>query len=99
PLTPHPKMSGIYHLAPRGETSWQGFAGEIFRQAAAVGEELAITPDNVAAIPTAKYPTPAQRPLNSRLSLDKLEQALGIQLPSWQEQLALTLGEWKTVNG
>ncbi|WP_027962459.1 dTDP-4-dehydrorhamnose reductase [Halomonas halodenitrificans] len=99
PLSPHPKMSGIYHLAPRGETSWQGFASEIFRQASAMGEELAITPDSVAPIPTAEYPTPAQRPLNSRLSLDKLEQALGIQLPSWQEQLALTLGEWKTVNG
>lgn len=93
PLTIHPKMSGFYHLAPRGETSWQGFAGEIFRQAAAMGEELAITPDNVAAIPTAEFPTLAQRPLNSRLSLDKLEQALGIQLPGWQEQLTLTLEE------
>jgi dTDP-4-dehydrorhamnose reductase len=99
PLTIHSEMAGIYHLAPRGETSWHGFASEIFRQAAEYGEALAITPDNVAPIPTAEYPTPAQRPLNSRLSLDKLEQALGIQLPGWQEQLALTLGEWKTVNG
>jgi len=85
--------SGLYHLAPAGETSWQGFASEIFRQASALGEELAITPDRVAAIPTAEYPTPAQRPLNSRLCCQELERALGITLPSWQEQLALTLVE------
>jgi len=88
-LTPH----GTYHLAPKGETSWHGFAREIFRQAAAMGESLAITPDGVAEIPTAEYPTPAQRPLNSRLDCQALEHALGITLPSWQEQLALTLTE------
>lgn len=84
---------GVYHLSPRGETSWHGFACEIFNQAGAAGEGLAICPDGVAAIPTAEYPTPAQRPLNSRLSLNKLENALGIQLPNWQQQLALTLAE------
>jgi dTDP-4-dehydrorhamnose reductase len=88
---------GTYHLAPRGETSWHGFACEIFRQAAEKykepGETLAITPEGVAAIPTTQYPTPAQRPLNSRLSLDKLEHALGVTLPGWEEQLKLTLAE------
>lgn len=94
PLTTHQAApAGLYHLAPRGETSWHGFAGEIFRQAAALGESLAISPDNVAAIPTAEYPTPAQRPLNSRLCCQELELALGITLPTWQEQLALTLAE------
>ncbi|MGM0695090.1 MAG: dTDP-4-dehydrorhamnose reductase [Pseudomonadota bacterium] len=92
PLTIH-LPSGIYHLAPAGETSWHGFAREIFRQAAERGEALAITPEAVAAIPTVEYPTPAQRPLNSRLDCRELEQALGITLPGWQEQLALTLGE------
>lgn len=85
---------GSYHLAPRGETSWQGFACEIFRLAMERGEPLAITPQQVAAISTVDYPTPAQRPLNSRLALDKLERALGIELPSWQEQLALTVSEY-----
>ncbi|CAM3376088.1 dTDP-4-dehydrorhamnose reductase [Halomonas lysinitropha] len=93
PLTTHPAPAGIYHLAPAGETSWHGFACEIFRQAAVMGEQLAITPDKVATIPTAEYPTPAQRPLNSRLCCQELEHALGITLPSWQEQLALTLRE------
>lgn len=85
--------SGLYHLAPHGETSWHGFACEIFRQARARGEPLTIAPEHVSAIPTADYPTPAKRPLNSRLAPAKLEQALGITLPDWQEQLALTLEE------
>ncbi|MDT0500417.1 MULTISPECIES: dTDP-4-dehydrorhamnose reductase [unclassified Halomonas] len=86
--------SGVYHLAPRGETSWHGFACEIFRQALESGEALAITPGNVAPIPTAEYPTPAQRPQNSRLAVDKLEKALGLTLPDWHSQLELTLEEY-----
>jgi len=77
---------GLYHLAPRGETSWQGFAKEIFRLA---GHNITANP-----IPTSGYPTPAQRPLNSRMDVTKLEQALTIQLPDWQSQLALTQDEY-----
>ncbi|MGP5309400.1 dTDP-4-dehydrorhamnose reductase [Vreelandella alkaliphila] len=84
---------GIYHLAPRGETNWHGFASEIFNQARKAGETLAITPEGTAGIPTAEYPTPAKRPLNSRMAVSKLENALGITMPTWQSQLALTLKE------
>jgi dTDP-4-dehydrorhamnose reductase len=84
---------GVYHLAPRGTTSWHGFASEIFKQAQDAGVSLVITPDNVRGIPTAEYPTPATRPLNSRLALNKLETALGVAIPRWQDQLALTLKE------
>jgi dTDP-4-dehydrorhamnose reductase len=93
PLTIH-IPSGIYHLAPRGETSWHGFACEIFEQARKAGETLAIKPQGAAGIPTAEYPTPAQRPLNSRMNLSKLEAALGVTLPTWQAQLGLTLKEY-----
>ncbi|WP_427028361.1 dTDP-4-dehydrorhamnose reductase [Halomonas sp. H2] len=86
--------AGIYHLAPRGETSWHGFASEIFNQARGAGEALAITPESTAGIPTAEYPTPAKRPLNSRMALSKLESALGITMPAWQSQLGLTLREY-----
>lgn len=86
--------TGLYHLAPQGETSWHGFAQEIFRQALASGEELAMGADNAHPIPTSDYPTPAKRPLNSRMGLSKLETALNIQLPNWQSQLALTLIEY-----
>ena len=86
--------TGLYHLAPRGETSWHGFAQEIFRQARQAGEQLSMGPENAHAIPTSDYPTPAKRPLNSRMDLTKLQQALNIQLPDWQSQLALTLSEY-----
>jgi len=85
---------GLYHLAPTGETSWQGFAQEIFRLAREQGEELTMGPENAHPIPTSDYPTPAKRPLNSRMDLSKLETALNIQLPDWQSQLALTLAEY-----
>lgn len=85
---------GLYHLAPRGETSWHGFANEIFRLAREAEESLAIDSQQVAGIPTSEYPTPATRPLNSRLSLSKLEYTLSIRLPDWSSQLALTLDEY-----
>lgn len=94
-LAIHSKLeNGLYHLAPRGETSWHGFATEIFKQAASAGEELALNPENAYPIPTSAYPTPAKRPLNSRVDVTRLEQALNIRLPDWQSQLALTLGEY-----
>lgn len=86
--------AGLYHLAPRGETSWHGFAQEIFRQAWLAGKQLSMGPENAHAIPTSDYPTPAKRPLNSRMALNKLERALNIRLPDWQSQLALTLNEY-----
>ncbi|MCL7939249.1 dTDP-4-dehydrorhamnose reductase [Halomonas sp. ATCH28] len=87
-------LDGVYHLAPHGETSWHGFASEIFSQAKDLGETRLIHPDAVVAIPTSEYPTPAARPLNSRLSLTKLEQALDLEIPDWNEQLKLTLQEY-----
>ncbi|WP_417544034.1 dTDP-4-dehydrorhamnose reductase [Marinobacter sp.] len=86
-LAIHSRMAkGLYHLAPKGETSWQGFAREIFRLA---GQNTAANP-----IPTSDYPTPATRPLNSRMDVSKLEQSLGIRLPDWQSQLGQTLSEY-----
>lgn len=86
-LAIHSKLAkGLYHLAPTGETSWQGFAKEIFR--------LAGTNTNANPIPTSEYPTPATRPLNSRMDVTKLEGALDIELPNWQSQLDLTLSEY-----
>lgn len=85
---------GLYHLAPRGETSWHGFAREIFTLARHSGEQLTMGSENAHPITTSDYPTLATRPLNSRMDITKLERALNIQLPTWQSQLALTLGEY-----
>jgi len=78
--------SGLYHLVPSGETSWHGFAQKIFRLS---GHSVKANP-----IQTSAYPTPAKRPLNSRVNTAKLEGALNIQLPTWQSQLELTLSEY-----
>lgn len=83
---------GLYHLAPNGETSWHGFAQAIFANAQSAGWPLNVK--QVGGIPSSAYSTPAIRPLNSRLKLNKLEQALGIDLPDWQSALALTLTEY-----
>lgn len=86
--------SGVYHLASSGETSWRGFATEIFAQATEWGLNLQMKPDAVVPIATAEWPTPATRPLNSRLSCVKLERALDLSLPSWQDGLRLTLEDY-----
>jgi dTDP-4-dehydrorhamnose reductase len=70
-----------------------GFAQAIFRLAIEQGETLAIDPEALGGIPTADNLTPATRPLNSKLSLEKIETALNIKLPDWYKQLKLTLQE------
>jgi dTDP-4-dehydrorhamnose reductase len=76
--------TGIYHLAPRGNTSWCGFARLILATARDLGHPLRCPPERVVAIATADYPTPARRPLNSRLCTAKLTASLGSMLPEWQ---------------
>jgi dTDP-4-dehydrorhamnose reductase len=71
---------GVYHAVGGGETTWYGFAREIFRRAAEQGLPAA----EVDAIAAAAYPTPARRPANSRLNCDKLRLALGLELPDWR---------------
>ncbi|SDO29278.1 dTDP-4-dehydrorhamnose reductase [Vreelandella arcis] len=85
---------GLYHLAPKGETSWHGFAQEIFRQAQEYGEQLTMGSEDAKPIPTSCYPTPATRPLNSRMDTTKLENALNIQFQDWRAELSLTLNEY-----
>jgi dTDP-4-dehydrorhamnose reductase len=72
---------GIYHVTNQGETTWHGLATEIFCCAAGHGTA---TPQ-IEAIATSGYPTPAQRPANSRLDGGKLSSTFGIVLPPWQD--------------
>ena len=74
-----------YHLTASGETSWHGLAQFVIAEARAAGIPLKAGPENIAAITTAEYPTPATRPANSRLDTTKLRAALGITLPDWRE--------------
>lgn len=87
------QFAGVYHLAPQGYCSWYDFAAEIFSLARRHNIDLALKPELFKPITTAEYPTPAQRPANSRLNLSKLENTFNMQLPTWQQQLALTFAE------
>lgn len=80
--------SGIYHLAPHGETTWCRFARAILAAARDSGAPLRCPPERVAAIATADYPLPARRPANSLLDTTKLETGLNIRLPEWQDDVA-----------
>ncbi len=80
-----PLPSGIYHLAPRGRTTWCGFARFVLEQARGCGLALRVPPEQVQPIPTSAYPTPARRPANSLLCTRKLTAAIGRELPTWQD--------------
>ena len=82
-----PPATGVYHLAPHGETTWCRFARTILAAARERGASLRCTPENVVGIGTADYPLPARRPANSRLDTTKLETALNIRLPEWQDDV------------
>ena len=77
-------LSGIYHLAAAGETTWHAYAKYVLQQAQSLKPSLKYTVKEVAAVATTEFPTPAARPLNSRLNCSQLENALQLKLPAWQ---------------
>lgn len=89
----NPDLTGIYHLAAAGETSWYDYAHFVLDYARQSGMTLKVSKQAVAAIPTSHYPTPAQRPLNSRLNTEKLKSAFDLRLPSWQTGVERMLNE------
>jgi dTDP-4-dehydrorhamnose reductase len=89
----NPSLSGLYHLVADGETSWYDYARFVIEWARKHGHPLRVPPEGVQPIPTSAYPTPAQRPLNSRLSTSKLKQAFGLSLPHWQQGVERMLVE------
>ena len=86
-------LHGVFHAAAAGEVSWQGYAKFVLERAAAAGVALKAGPDAVDPVPTSGYPTPARRPLNSRLDTGKLRQVSGLTLPQWQVGVARMVAE------
>lgn len=80
-------LRGIFHAVGAGETSWAGFAREIFAASKVLGGAWAEVTD----IPASEYPTPARRPANSRLVTDKLAALHGVRFPQWQASTADTV--------
>jgi dTDP-4-dehydrorhamnose reductase len=71
---------GTHHFSGTPDTSWADFARSIMAEAN--------LPCRINDIPTADYPTPAKRPLNSRLDCSALSTAFGIPRPDWRKGLA-----------
>ena len=84
-------LCGHYHLAASGQCSWFDYANFIFDHVKQHGQMLAI--QKVNAIGTSDYPTPAKRPLNSRLNTQKLQTQFKIHLPHWTVGVAQVLEE------
>ena len=82
-------LTGTYHLASSGTTSWHGFADAIIKLMPADGKKCV----RVEAITTAEYPTPTKRPAYSVLSCDKLQRTFGLRLPPWDDSLKQVLEE------
>ncbi|MBX9817417.1 MAG: dTDP-4-dehydrorhamnose reductase [Burkholderiaceae bacterium] len=92
-LQAHPELAGLYHCIASGETTWHGYAQFVLGHAQSLGLPLKAGPDQVAPTTTSSYPTPAKRPLNSRLDTGKLQAAFGLTLPHWQVGVARMLTE------
>ena len=76
---------GTYHATNEGYCSWYEFAREIMR--------LGHLPAKIHPVATADYPSPAARPLNSRLSKESLDEAGFPRLPHWKDALQRYLSE------
>jgi dTDP-4-dehydrorhamnose reductase len=84
-------FSGIYNLASSGHTNWHDFASRIVK----LMPHDQVKCRAVQPIPTSEYPLPARRPAYSVLSCEKLKRVFGLQLPSWDETLALVFQDLK----
>ena len=82
---------GLYHLAARGSTSWADYARFVIDQARRRGQVLRCR--EVVGIPSQDYPTPARRPLNSRLDCRRFEADFRLRLPEWQPGVIRMLAE------
>ncbi|MCF7779659.1 dTDP-4-dehydrorhamnose reductase [Sulfitobacter sp. M220] len=78
-LVSEPAKSGTYHFSSAPDTSWADFARAIFN--------AANIPCFVTDIPSSEYPTPAKRPMNSRLDCSVTEAAFGLSRPDWRDSL------------
>lgn len=78
-------QGGTHHFSGTPDTSWADFARAIMAEAS--------LPCRITDIPTSEYPTPARRPLNSRLDCSALQAAFGIPRPDWRLGLATIVKE------
>jgi dTDP-4-dehydrorhamnose reductase len=88
-----PGKAGLYHLAASGEATWYAYARFVIGYAQRAGVALKAGVEQVMPVPTSAFPTPAQRPRNSRLNTTGFRQTFGLTLPPWQQGVARMLDE------
>ncbi len=89
-------LSGTYHLAAGGSTTWHAYARHVITQAQAHGAVLKAGPEQVLSIPASAYPTPAMRPANSILDCSKFCTSFGLVLPDWRHHVNRLVAELAT---
>lgn len=87
----NPPATGIYHCTDAGVASWYDFAVAIQEEALAIG--LLTNTCEILPIPSADYPTPAQRPTYSVLDKTKTYRSCDMPIIHWRKILRDTLRE------
>lgn len=85
------RRGGTYHLANVGETTWYGYARELFRHAVECG--LLQRAPEVRPTSSEAFGAPARRPAYSVLDCSRIRDAFGVELPPWQQSMASCLME------
>ena len=86
-------VSGLYHLTAQGHTSWYGLANFLLTGAVDAKATLKMPLGNLYPIASTDYPTPAKRPLNSRLDTTKIQKTFNLYLPEWQSGVSRVMAE------
>jgi dTDP-4-dehydrorhamnose reductase len=84
-LAKNSSLSGVYHFSGGPDVSWAQFARSIFDQAGVMVK--------VNDIPSSDYPTPAKRPINSRLDNSDFLTRFDLERPDWRRDLRLVLAD------
>lgn len=88
-----PELSGTYHIAAAGETTWYDYACHVIMRARAAGVPIRVADASIQPVTASDFPTPARRPANSRLNTHKIRSAFGLYLPPWQSGVDRMLSE------
>jgi dTDP-4-dehydrorhamnose reductase len=78
------EVSGLYHLVAAGVTTWHDYASLVIAVARERGVAIKVAQNAIHAVPSSAFATPAQRPHNSRLNTQKLQDTFNLTLPDWQ---------------
>ena len=85
------KDFGTYHVALESETNWHEYACFLTDEAIRLGLKTTLSSQDIKSIPTDEYPTPARRPLNSKLNTTKIKNTFMLEFPDWKEEALATL--------